>query len=272
MNRILSGVKNTTRELKSAFCALSDARSRCILARDIILFHAMVAGLKKPNNSTRIVKFKMGATIHYGLNEGDIQSVREVMLDEIYRLPSFIKPSVIVDLGGNIGLTSVFYHWQYKCSSIICVEPVFRNVQMIEENLRSNGVRALVLQAAASSAPGSVRFKSDGHSNLGRVNEDGDTVVSCITMDEILQNTPENWIDVLKIDIEGHEQVLLSENNSWLKRVGVILIEFHPWLVDYPGSVEVLKANGFRYYPPAYTRKSGAWEGSTDLFVRQPHL
>jgi FkbM family methyltransferase len=269
MNRMLDGMKNVGREINLAFRVLADAQSKLTYARDLILFHAMVAGVKDPSDSTRRLKFKAGSIVQYALNEGDVQSVREVMVEEIYRPPAYMKPSVVVDLGGNIGLASVFYHQEYKCPRVICVEPVARNVRMIRENLRLNGVEAMVLQAAVSSVAGTVRFRSDTRSNQGRVSEDGELVAPCVTMSEILGVTPNNWIDLLKIDIEGHEETLLTENNSWLQRVGAILIEFHPWLVDYPGSIELLKAHGFRYFPPAHTRKADAWQGSTDLFVRQ---
>lgn len=270
MSRVLSGLKNVSRELNLAFHMLADTHSKVTFARDLILFHAMVAGVKDRSDSTRTLKFKTGSIVQYALNEGDVQSVREVMVEEIYRPPPYIKPSVVVDLGGNIGLASVFYYREYKCPTVICVEPVARNVRMIRENLRLNGVNAVVIQAAISSVAGTVRFKSDVRSNQGRVSEDGELAAPCVTMDELLRATPHNWIDLLKIDIEGHEQTLLTENNFWLKRVGAILIEFHPWLVDYPGSIELLKRNGFRYFPPAYTGKTDAWRGSTDLFARQP--
>jgi FkbM family methyltransferase len=273
VNGLIGGMRNLGHELSSAFLVLADSRSKFVWARDLILFHAMVAGIQRGSDSYRTLKFKTGAVIKYALNQGDIQSVREVMVDQIYRLPNSITPSVMVDLGANIGLASVFYHCEYDCEVIICVEPLLRNVTMLEENIKLNGMTALVHHAAISSTAGTVRFKSDRCSNLGRIdNDDGDILVSSITMNEVLRNTPNNWIDLLKIDIEGHEQTFLSQNNGWLERVGAILIEFHPTLVDYPASIKLLKCNGFRYYPPAYTRKAEAWEGPTDLFVREPGL
>jgi FkbM family methyltransferase len=273
VNQMIGRMRNLGHELSSAFVVLADSRSKLVWARDLMLFHAMVAGIQRENDSYRTLKFKTGAVIRYGLNQGDIQSVREVMVDQIYRLPHSITPSVMVDLGANIGLASVFYHCEYDCEVIICVEPLPRNVAVLEENLRLNRMTALVYHAAISPAAGTVRFKSDRCSNLGHIdNDNGDIPVSSVTMSEILRNTPNNWIDLLKIDIEGHEQTLLSENNGWLERVGAILIEFHPTVVDYPASIELLKYNGFRYYPPAYTLRAGAWEGPTDLFVREPGL
>jgi FkbM family methyltransferase len=269
MTHLLNDLKNLKHELSAGFQALADRRSRLIWARDLLLYHAIVAGAKKPRESIRTVKFKNGAVIKYSLNEGDIQSVREVMIDQIYRVPESLLPSVMVDLGANIGLASIFYHFKYGCDVLMCVEPLKRNVKKLRENLAINGIDAIVHEAAISSVAGTLRFKEYLSSNVGHVDQNGDLLVNCITMDEILRDTPNNRIDVLKIDIEGHEQTFLSQNNSWLNRIGAILIEFHPEVVDYGGSVEILRANGFRYYPPAYTNEPDAWQGPTDLFVRE---
>src|SRR5215471_1940577 len=101
----------------------------------------------------------------------------------------------MVDLGANIGLASVFYHCEYDCELIICVEPLLRNVTMLRENIRLNRMAALVYHAVTSSTAQTVRLKSDRCSDLGRIDDDdGDIRVSSITMGEILRSTSNNWI------------------------------------------------------------------------------
>jgi hypothetical protein len=107
MSRIVA-VKHLLDELGSAFPILADTRSRIIWARDLMLFHAMGAGSLSSKDSFSTLKFKGGALVKYALTEGDIDSVRDIMVEQIYRRPPFLKPSVIVDLGANIDLRQYF--------------------------------------------------------------------------------------------------------------------------------------------------------------------
>ena len=43
-------------------------------------------------------------------------------MDEAYRLPFAIQPKVIVDLGANIGLTSIYLLRLYKPEILVAVE------------------------------------------------------------------------------------------------------------------------------------------------------
>ncbi len=43
-------------------------------------------------------------------------------------------------------------------------------------------------------------------------------------------------IDLLKMDIEGGEQALLTGDTAWLSSVNAIVAEFHPSVVDYAGA------------------------------------
>ena len=56
--------------------------------------------------------------------------------------------------------------------------------------------------------------------------------------------------DLMKMDIEGGEQDLLSSNTEWLSRIPVVLAEFHPDRVDYPGLIGKLESAGFVYHRP----------------------
>lgn len=51
--------------------------------------------------------------------------------------------------------------------------------------------------------------------------------VPTITMEEILRRADNNFIDLLKIDIEGAERQVFSGGAEWLQRVGLIIIELH---------------------------------------------
>jgi hypothetical protein len=51
--------------------------------------------------------------------------------------------------------------------------------------------------------------------------------VRAVTIAELLQRRSADWVDLAKIDIEGSERELFSENTGWLERVGALVLELH---------------------------------------------
>jgi FkbM family methyltransferase len=233
------------------------------LASDLALAR-LIAYIHLPNtNRARRIRVARGVEIAYRLNRGDVQSIREVWLDEAYKLPINQKPKFIVDLGANIGLTSLWLAKRYGCDKIIAIEPSVENARIARQNLERNGVCAEVVEAAVGSTDGTVCFSEAQESNIGRTGF-GDRTVPMVSMFSVLSRLPLGYADLVKMDIEGAEQDLLSGDLSWLEKVKSLIIEFHPTLVDYPGLVNRLREAGFDYIPAGT-----AHPDSMDFFVRR---
>ena len=115
-----------------------DIRSQFRLSVDFVLSRLLFALPRNLINRMRQVRTRDGATICYRLNRGDLQSIREVWLEEAYRLPLPEPSGVLLDLGANIGLTSVWLAKRYRFSRIIAVEPVAENAVLVRRNLEIN--------------------------------------------------------------------------------------------------------------------------------------
>jgi len=173
-----------------------------------------------------------------------------VWIDECYRLPFDVRPERVVDLGANIGLTSLWFAHRYGCKTVIAVEPSPANAHLVRLNLESNNVNAEVIEAAVGPRDGTARFHDGVDSNLGQLSSDGGREVKVISMDTLLGRLPSGaQIDVVKMDIEGGEGPLLRENLAWLGRVRSLIAEFHPELIDYPAAIRSIESQGFRYFP-----------------------
>ena len=257
------------RELAGAARETADLRSRSRLLSDVLMFRLLRLwpGLG-PRASERNIATR-GARLTYRLNRGDIQGIREVWIDQIYRMPAPHEFRVVVDLGANIGLTSVWLHHQYGVELVLGVEPDANNVDLARKNLKSNGVNGSVMHAAIGPTDGEARFSATrGISNLGRLSTNGE-VVRQISMDTLLERlAPSQRIDLLKLDIEGAEQdLLLADDVRWLGRVDAIIAEFHPAIVDTSRLVAALEQHGFTYF-----RAGTLWQGSMDIFRRPRQL
>lgn len=249
-------------EIAGAARLAADGRSFARHVADVMLYRIMRVTKLPRGNRERTLRFKGGVEIVYRLNRGDIQGLREVWVDEVYRLPFTFEPKVVVDLGANIGLTSVFLASRYRCTNIIAVEPDPSNAHLTRVNLAANNIVAEVIEAAVGPEDGVAKFASHGESNLGHLGGTG-RAVQVLSMESILARTPGGVADLVKMDIEGGEEALLDGDVSWLGRVGALIVEFHPTVVDYPRLVEQLKRAGFRY-----VSANSAWPGSMDAFVR----
>lgn len=214
----------------------------------------------RPQGTLRV---RIGSSdVVYRVNAGDIQSIREVLIDEAYRLPFEAQPRSIIDLGANIGLTSLYYGTLFHQVQIVAVEADPQNVALARRNLAT--LAAQVVEAAIAPQSGTISFQSSSESNLGHVDACGDLQVRAVTMDEVLDLLPGGRADLVKIDIEGGEEELFSTNCSWLERVEAIIIELHPPVVDVSRIVDRIESAGFRYVPAG-----SVWPGSMDAFVRR---
>jgi FkbM family methyltransferase len=261
MRRIAQIIRNISREMLLAQKHLRPA-SFLRYSADIVAYRTMALHRPRHFNAERRIRLKTGQQFFYRLNRGDIQTVREVWFDDVYRLPFDLPGSggTLVDLGGNIGLTSIYLAQRHTFDHVVLVEPVPENLRLARLNCALNGVNAEFVAAAIGPNTGEVSFMVAENHNLGRIDTDSDDTltVPMATMDEVTGT--EEPIRLVKMDIEGGEAALLQEAPEWLNRVDALIAEFHPTLVDYPGLVRELEERDFTFFPP------GSSHPATDSF------
>jgi FkbM family methyltransferase len=230
---------------------------------DILLYRVLSVRSLPGSGRERRIRLRDGVEITYRLNRGDLQAIREVWLDETYRLPVDLdRVHTLIDLGANIGLASLYLSRRYGCSKVLAVEPDSANARLALVNLRRNGIFAEVLHAAVAPSDGVVYFQEDeGNSLLGRLSETG-RPVRAVSMCSLLDRVG-GAADLVKLDIEGGEGPLLNGDRTWLQGVHALLVEFHPTRVDYPGLVALLRNEGYQYVPAG-----SIYPKSADTFVR----
>jgi len=256
--------RGTLHELAGGLRLAADLPSFARIASDVLLSRLMRRVPLPNRDRDRMIRVRGGIELHYRLNRGDIQSIREVWMDQCYRLPFDVHPQSLVDLGANIGLTSLWFAQRYGCS-VVAVEPSPDNARIARLNLQRNGVKAEVIEAAVGPHDGTARFEEAGDSNLGHLGTaEGGRPVTVMSMDTLLDRLPDAHADLVKMDIEGGEGPLLRENVGWLRRVRSIIAEFHPTMIDYPAAIKSIEDQGFRYFPAHSARDFD----SMDAFMR----
>ncbi len=146
---------------------------------------------------------------------------------------------LIVDAGANVGLSSLYFHHIWPESQIVAIEPSEANFSVLRRNTKGVPQIQSLLAGIASKGLRLKLVDLDAEHNafttelLEPGSEGG---ITAVTVPELLQKFPleKGFCPfILKIDIEGAEADLFSENVDWIKAFPILIIELHDWL--YPG-------------------------------------
>jgi FkbM family methyltransferase len=261
-SRFMTALNTFMSDLRATVRVAADARSCFRLSVDLAFSRLIGLVPKSQRNHVRQVHLRGDIKIRYRLNKGDLHSIREIWFEEAYRLPFEARSGVLLDLGANIGMTSLWLAKRYGFTQVIAVEPDPNNAALVRQNLELNGIEAQVLEAAIGPKEAVARFEFSELSNLGKLSENG-SLVPMIGVSAIVRKFAVSNFALIKIDIEGGEQELFDGPIEWLACTDAIIIEFHPMIVDYPRLTKLVSSNGFRYIPA-----NSFFPDNMDCFIR----
>lgn len=270
---MLRSIRKACHEGSIAVQQCVDRNSARQIRWDFIFSRFLRLGWLPGYNRLRQVNLR-GGTIHYRFNRGDLQSLREVMLENVYACELPFEPKTILDLGANIGLASVWFANQMHSappgggsSFLLAVEPVSENAGLVEMNYRSNHIPGEVIRAAVGLQPGEAWFESRVESNLGRLVKEqaaGHTRVLVVGIGDLLGRFPMGLVDLVKMDIEGGEEELLSHDTDWLTKVKALIVEWHDERADSRPLIRNVEAAGF-----THRRINSERQDNLSLFLRK---
>ncbi len=162
--------------------------------------------------------------------------IDEWLLKPIFRYREYslpmkdFSPRFILDCGGNIGMSAVFFANIYPEAKIISLEPDPNNFKLLKLNTspypnvecrhcalwdKETNVEVFGINPAA--------FRTY------EVDDDEPNAIRTTTVAKLLAESGFDEIDLLKVDIEGAEKEVFGANDvhDWLSKVKVIAIELH---------------------------------------------
>ncbi len=164
--------------------------------------------------------------------------------------------NLIIDAGANIGCSAIFFHQYFPDATIICIEPEQTNTEILNKNILINKAenKIKILNKALWNTVTTLELRRIDFSNDGfHVMKDGitdgiiDNVLTC-TIPEILEESKQSQIDLLKIDIEGAEKVLFQDNAHlalFLNNTKNIIMEVHEEYITAEPIIDILEEFGF---------------------------
>ena len=159
----------------------------------------------------------------------DAAAFVHIFVHKDYDIPAHPEPKLIIDGGACVGYASVFFANRYPAAKIIALEPEETNYEMLKANtgaypnvtaLRSGvwGRRALLAVENPDDEKWAFRVREAG----------GDAgAVEALRIEDLIELSGRDFIDILKLDIEGAEKEVFSAPTAWLNRVGVLIVELH---------------------------------------------
>lgn len=173
-------------------------------------------------------------------------------------LASIREPFVFLDIGANQGLFSLIAGQNPACQKIVALEPVPDTHARLAANLELNGLadRSEALNFGLSSASETHTITlSKAHSGMATLEAHADKMagehsqimVRLETMKTLAPHLPEGLPIFVKIDVEGHEEVVIRQlmASACKDRIIGLFYEQDDRWSDNSSITAALNANGF---------------------------
>ena len=177
--------------------------------------------------------------IYYRTGSSDMHLIYKILLKTgtkaEYWLPEELRPKVILDIGANIGISSVYFANQYPDANIFAFEPVPSNYALLEKNAKEyDKIRPFNVALGAEEGDLYI-YTSDFKHNYGGasfkelgVDRASKIKVKRANTATLLKEIKPGDIDLIKIDTEGSEfDILTSLDSEMLSKTKWIIGELH---------------------------------------------
>lgn len=178
--------------------------------------------------------------------------INEVLVRGIYNHNYFLPPSpVVVDIGGHIGLFTIFCKLKYKDAKIMTYEPHRESFDLLSMNTKPmSGVT--IHNKGVSGVKKTAILLGDEPNKTSLIYGDGNgQEIDCVSLNDVFVDNKIEHIDLLKVDCEGSEYEILMgfKGSGNFEKISNIVLEYH----EFEGRSETFKMlrdflelNGYR--------------------------
>lgn len=141
----------------------------------------------------------------------DLWVLKEVLLDNAYAAAILENPREIIDLGANSGITAVYFADRYRDARVHAVEP--NPLLSAQLNFNASSVPQIIVHHfALADIDGPVTLRTGAHTTGASITQKqgAAATVQGVSGASLLKTLGIAVADLIKFDIEGAEQYLLS--------------------------------------------------------------
>ena len=201
-----------------------------------------------------LYKLKTGAKYFSRAGTTDFEIINEIyVVKEYNKLLGYLeKDSVVIDIGAQIGVFSVFAALKDGSVKIYSYEPFLPNYTLLEKNIKLNNLSKQIIPFNVGvGKKNEIRKFTISDKNTGGhgfyCKDSSESIqIKTISLKEVFENNNIKKCDFLKMDCEGAEyEILFNAPDSYLKKIKSITMEYH----DNGNVVELkkfLEKSGFK--------------------------
>lgn len=175
----------------------------------------------------------------------DIILIRNIFLCQEYPIFKDYFPQIIIDAGANIGLSSIYFKNAYPEAKIFAIEPERSNCELFLKNVASYSDITLIqgsLLHDCQMETKIINLDADKYSfqvekYFTTVGTGKGEAIPSYSINQLVGKYDIGKIDILKMDIEGSEKDVFSDNLEWIAITDNIFVELHERLQDGCGAV-----------------------------------
>jgi FkbM family methyltransferase len=160
-----------------------------------------------------------------------LQSYKEIVAKDSPR---------ILDCGSHIGSAALYYKTLYPNAHITCFEPNPTALSYLKKNIMNNKLGDVeIVPAAVWDKDGTIQFKHallSWGDHIEPADSDGTFQVRAVRLEPYLKK----HVDILKLDIEGAEEIIMKDIDPQLGNVGAIVMEYHSDFKSLPNDIDAI--------------------------------
>jgi len=147
---------------------------------------------------------------------------------------------LIIDCGGNIGLSAIWFATQFPRARVLVVEPDTENLHVLRLNVAPFGDRIVVIEGAVWNRSTHLEIiNPEAGSAAFRVEETEDSSPQSLRafgMEQLCEMGGNLDPLIVKIDVEGAQGAIFASNTNWTRRAALISLELDDWLFPWKGT------------------------------------
>jgi FkbM family methyltransferase len=162
---------------------------------------------------------------------------------------------VIIDGGGNVGLSLRTFARDFPFAHVVSVEPDDENMRVLADNAKEVATAKTLVKGGVASRTGYCRVVAQERGSAGLMTEICDEsdpgALRTFTIPDLVAEVPGGAPWIVKLDIEGAQDEVFSQNCDWVGDVDLIILELDDWAFPWSGSsvnfFRALSAHRFDY-------------------------
>ncbi|AWI87073.1 FkbM family methyltransferase [Methylobacterium sp. DM1] len=186
--------------------------------------------IAKKTGRGRLISKHLASPVAFRPQTSDMDVFSQIFVEREYQAIDSVKSAeLILDCGANVGYSSAYFLSRFPQAMVIAVEPEIGNFRQLRINTKNYGTRIRSINAGiwSKEARLSILPTKIGDEWGFQVREDPEGAIPAIDIQTLLNSSGHPRISILKVDVEGSEIEIFSNNYAWIDVTDVIVIELH---------------------------------------------